>query len=88
MTMLQVLHLANTLTHNKYQTIEAQMRAVAVSKAYYAPGHGVLYEVKPDWTPLMVNGQPEDWVTAEAMGIELEGLFTIDPTTSIAAIVL
>jgi hypothetical protein len=86
MTMLQVFHLANTFTNNKYQTMEALMRQVAVSKAYYAPGHGVLYEVKPDWTPLTVNGQPEDWVTTEAMGIELEGLFTIDPRTSLSAL--
>ena len=86
MTMLQVFHLANTLTNNKYQTMEAQMRTVAVSKAYYAPVDGVFYEVKSDWTPLTVKGQPQDWVTTEAMGIELEGLFTIDPLTSLSTL--
>jgi hypothetical protein len=48
------------------------MQTVALTKAYYAPGHGVLYEMTRQWTPDTVNKQPETWVTTEAMGIELE----------------
>jgi len=77
LTMLQAFHLADSFTNNKYQSMEEQMRDVALNKAYYAPGHGVLYLVNADWTPVLVKGQPQNWVTSEAMGIELEALSTI-----------
>lgn len=77
MTMLPVFHLMNSFTNNKYQLMEEQMRDVALYKAYYAPAQGVLYEVNADWTPKLVHGQPQNWVTSEAMGVELEALFTI-----------
>lgn len=77
MTILQVFHLANSLTNNRYQLMEQQMRDVAINKAYYAPGHGVLYEVQPDWTPVLAHGVQQDWVTSEATGAELEALSTI-----------
>lgn len=76
--MLWAFHLANRFTHNKYQEMENQMLTIALNKAYYAPGHGVVYEIRPDWTLLMFpNHTPENAVTTEAMGIELEGLFSL-----------
>ncbi len=76
--MLWAFHLANEFTHNKYQEMEKQMFTIALNKAYYAPGHGVVYEIKPDWTLLTFpNHTPEDAVTTEAMGIELESLFAL-----------
>ncbi|MFL5627259.1 MAG: hypothetical protein ACJ788_16900, partial [Ktedonobacteraceae bacterium] len=74
--MLWAFHLANQFTHNKYQEMEHLMLTVALNKAYYAPGHGVVYETRSDWTLLTFpNHTLEDAVTTEAMGIELEGLF-------------
>lgn len=76
--MLWAFHLADQLAHNKYQAMEKQMLTVALSKAYYAPGHGVLYQTRPDWTPTTFpNHTLEDMVTTEAMGAELEGLFSL-----------
>lgn len=74
--MLWAYHLANQYTNNKYQTMEQQMLQVSLAKAYYASGHGVMYETTPDWTPLKFpNGTLADVMTTEAMGAELEGLF-------------
>jgi len=75
-TMLWAFHLADTLTNNMYASMESQMLTVALDKTYYATGHGVLYEMRPDWSLVTIKGIPEDWVTTEAMGAELEGLFT------------
>lgn len=69
--MLEAFHLANQFTHGRYQNMEKLMGTVVLTKAYYAPGHGVLYEVNANWVPY--HGQ--DWVTTEAMGTELEALF-------------
>lgn len=80
-TMLWAFHLANTLTNNAYQSMENLMIQVAI-KAYYAPGHGVLDEVKPDWTPRTIGGQPLTWVTSEAMTAELEALLIAVPPTT------
>lgn len=33
--------------------------------------------MKPEWSLLTIKGIPEDWVTTEAMGIELESLFSL-----------
>lgn len=76
-TLLVAFHMANKYTNNKYQDMEQQMRDVAMNKVYYAPGHGVIYEVKSDWSPIKMGGFTENWVTTEAMGAELEGLYTI-----------
>ena len=76
--MLWAFHLANQFTNNRYQNMENQMLTVALTKAYYAPCHGVFYEVNRDWTPLRFpDGTLADVVTTEAMGIELEGLFSL-----------
>jgi len=49
-----------------------------VSKVYYAPGHGVLYDVNADWSlRKLPNRTYEDMVTTEAMGAELESLFSL-----------
>ena len=53
------------------------MLNVAVNKAYYAPGHGVIYEVNNNWTPRVLSNGLEDWVTTEAMGIVAEALFSL-----------
>jgi glucuronate isomerase len=74
--MLQAYHVANALTTNCYAATEAALLAVAVTKAYYAPGHGVIYEVNNDWTPRVLSNGLEDWVTTEAMGIVTEALFS------------
>jgi autotransporter-associated beta strand protein len=76
-TMLEAFHVANSVTTNRYAATEAALLNVALQKAYYAPGHGVLYEVRPDWTLVTINNQPEDWVTTEAMGIVLETMFSL-----------
>ena len=76
-TMLQAFHVANSVTTNHYFAPEAALLNVALQKAYYASGRGVLYEVRPDWSLITINSQPEDWVTTEAMGIVLEALFSL-----------
>jgi len=76
--MLWAFHLANQFTGNKYQDMENQMLAVALMNVYYTPGHGVIYEVNRDWTPLrFLDGTVNDVVTTEAMGAELESLFSL-----------
>ena len=79
--MLWAFHLADQLTNGQYANMEALMKTVALTKAYYAPGHGVLDEVTRQWTLLTVGGRPENWVTSEAMGIELEALLDLYRTT-------
>lgn len=77
--MLEVFRILNTVTNNAYQSMQDLMLQITLQKAYYATGHGVLYEVRPDWTPVVYkNGVAEDWVTTEAMGVALEGLFSIE----------
>jgi hypothetical protein len=61
--------------------MQSQMLDVAVNKAFYAPGHGYLYEVNADWTPLVLKSGhdvigTQNWVTAEAMGIALEAMLS------------
>jgi len=76
--MLQAFHIANNLTGGKYKETEEQMRTLAVNKVYYAPGHGVLYDVNADWSlRKLPNGTYGDMVTTEAMGAELESLFSL-----------
>ena len=59
--------------------MEEQLLQVALNDVYYAAGHGVLYEVKADWTPLTFhNNTLNDAVTTEAMGTELESLLSLD----------
>ena len=77
--MLKSFHLANKVTNNRYRTMEGQLLQVALNDVYYPPGHGVLYEVKADWTPLTFhNDTLNDAVTTEAMGTELESLLSLD----------
>lgn len=81
--MLETFHVANTLTGNRYQKMEQLMLQVTVQKAFYAPGHGFLYEETADWQPpLLKNGQQADWVTTEAMGVALEGLLSLQAATA------
>jgi hypothetical protein len=75
--MLQAYHVANAVTANRYAATEAALLDVAVNKAYYAPGHGVIYEVNNNWTPRVLSNGLEDWVTTEAMGIVTEALFSL-----------
>jgi hypothetical protein len=76
--MLQAFHIANKLTDGRYQETENQLQSLAVNKVYYAPGHGVLYDVNSDWSLReLPNGTYEDMVTTEAMGAELESLFSL-----------
>jgi hypothetical protein len=57
--------------------LQTTLLNVALQKAYYAPGHGVLYEMLPNWTLVASGGVPEDWVTTEAMGIVMEALLSL-----------
>lgn len=76
--MLQAFHLADQLTSGKYKDTEDQLLSLAINKVYYAPGHGVLYDVNSDWSlRKLPNGTYEDMVTTEAMGAELESLFSV-----------
>lgn len=76
--MLQAFHIANNLTGGKYKETEEQVRTLAVNKVYYVPGHGVLYDVNADWSlRKLPNGTYEDMVTTEAMGAEMESLFSL-----------
>ena len=77
-TMLQAFHVADSVTTNRYAATEAALLNVALQKAYYAPGHGVLYEMLPNWTLIAAGGVPEDWVTTEAIGIVAEALFSLN----------
>lgn len=73
--MLEVFRVANLLTNNRYQDMQDALEQVAAQRAYFAPGHGYLYQMTSDWRVVTLkNGQPQDWVTTEAMGIALEGL--------------
>jgi hypothetical protein len=76
--MLQAFHMANALTGNRYQAMEKLMLKVAAERAYFPEGRGIVYEMAPDWSLLtMKNGQREDWVTSEAMGVALLALLEL-----------
>jgi len=76
--MLWAFHLVDQFTNNKYQNMESLMLTVALTKAYCASCHGLFYEVYANWTPLnFPDGSQADVVTTEAMGIELESLFSL-----------
>ncbi len=77
MEMLWAFHLADQYGGH-YQDMENALLTVDLNKVYYSPGHGVIYEMRPEWSLVTIKGVPEDWVTTEAMGIELEGLFSLD----------
>jgi len=77
MEMLWAFHLADQYGGH-YQNMENALLTIALNKVYYAPGHGVIYEMRPDWSLVTIRGIPEDWVTTEAMGIELESLFALN----------
>ena len=73
--MLEAVAVANRLTHGRYRKLENAMLQVVTTRAYYQPGHGILYEQAPDWSLLpLKSGGFEDWVTSEALGIALEAL--------------
>jgi hypothetical protein len=76
--MLQAYHLANQLTNNRYKEMEALMLN-AVLKHIYAPSiRGVTYIVNADWSfQRFKNGTYNNMVTTEAMGAELESLFSL-----------
>ncbi len=75
--MLEVFRVANLLTNNRYQDMQDALEQVAAQRAYFSPGHGYLYQMTSDWRVVpLKNGQPQDWVTTEAMGIALEGLLS------------
>lgn len=76
MEMLWAFHLADEYGGN-YHYMENTLYSIALNKVYYAPGHGVIYEMRSDWSLVKIHGTPEDWVTTEAMGIELESLFSM-----------
>lgn len=79
--MLEVVHVLNTLTHNRYQSMQDALYQVATQEAYDKQGHGYLFEENADWTPLKLsNGRPGDWVTTEAMGLALEALQSLYDT--------
>ncbi len=79
--MLEAFRVANSLTHDRYQSMQDALLAVTTQKAYYATGYGFLYEETADWQPVRAkNGQLEDWVTSEAIGIALESLFSLSET--------
>ncbi len=76
MEMLWAFHLADEYGGN-YKDMENALYSIALNKVYYAPGHGVIYEMRANWSLVTIHGIPENWVTTEAMGIELEGLFVM-----------
>lgn len=76
--MLEAFRVADSLTNNAYLGMQTAMTQVLETKAYYAPGHGILYQVTANWAPApLKNGIAQDWVTTEAMGIALEALFAL-----------
>ncbi len=80
--MLEAFRVANTVTNDKYAQMQSVMQEVTLGKAYYAAGHGYIYEMNADWQLLILpNGQHEDWVTTEAMGIALESLLSLQEGT-------
>jgi hypothetical protein len=73
--MLEAVEVANALTAGRYRVLQGAMTTVVTTRAYYPPGHGILYEQAADWSLLpLKSGGSEDWVTSEAMGIALEAL--------------
>jgi hypothetical protein len=79
--MLEAFRLANTLTNHAYQSMQDALTQVLLTKAYYAPGHGILFQVTANWSPTpLKSGIAQAWVTTEAMGIGLEALFALSAT--------
>ncbi|HLZ61467.1 MAG TPA: hypothetical protein VKR06_31345 [Ktedonosporobacter sp.] len=75
--LLEAFSVANKFTNNRYQRMQDELLKLTIGKAYYPAGHGVVYEMSPDWQiRTLKNGQPEDWVTTEAMGIVIESLYS------------
>ena len=80
--MLEAFRVADSLTNNSYLTMQNAMAHVLLTKAYYAPGHGILYATTATWAPApLKSGVAQDWVTTEAMGIALEALFSLNAST-------
>ncbi len=76
--MLEAFHLADRFTNNRYKDMESRMLDVALHHIYNPAVHGVLYLVNADWTPpLFHNGTLNNMTTTEAMGAELESLFSL-----------
>ncbi|GCE10201.1 hypothetical protein [Tengunoibacter tsumagoiensis] len=76
--MLQTFHLANKFTRNKYKDMEQKMLLVALHHIYDPNVHGVHYMVRADWSPVkFTNGTPDTVSTSEAIGAELESLFSV-----------
>ena len=76
--MLQAFHEANKFTNDKYKDMENRMLDVDLNHVYVPSVHGSLYLVNPDWTPQTFhNGTLNNMVTTEAMGAELESLFSL-----------
>ena len=76
--MLQAFHEANKFTNDKYKDMENRMLDVALKHIYVPSVHGSLYLVNADWTPQTFhNGTLNNMVTTEAMGAELESLFSL-----------
>jgi hypothetical protein len=76
--MLEAFRVANSITNNQYQSMQTALLHLALGPAYYRAGHGVLFEMTENWQPLVIRGGVADWVTAEAMGISLESLLSVD----------
>lgn len=75
--MYFAFHEGNESFANRYAKAENAILDVVVNKAFYQPGHGYLYEMTPDWNPIVRKGNVDDFVTTEAMGIAVEVL--LDP---------
>jgi hypothetical protein len=77
-TMLQAYHLANQLTHSRYQAMEDRMLDVALNHIYVPQIQGSTYEVNADWSfQMFKNDTYNNMATTEAMGAELESLFSL-----------
>jgi hypothetical protein len=73
--MLEAFRIANVFTNNRYQSMQNTLMNIALNKAYLPAGHGVPYQLSPDWQIITLkNGKRLDWVTTEAMGIAIESL--------------
>ncbi len=75
--VLLAARLADLATGGAYSSLVSELAQVATERAYYAAGHGFLYQEQSDWQPVVRKGEVKNFVTTEAMGIAIEALFAL-----------
>ncbi len=72
--VLQALHEANAIFHNRYASFEADMIRAVKSSFFAPPVAGWMAELNPNWS--LYKGK-ENWISVEASGMAMEAIQTV-----------